>query len=84
MEAGMKRKSGGNAVRSLGDGPVPYRPTKEDQERERRWRAEEDLRTLQRAREIEKDRSRVSACKSLAREQIAGLQKVTGGPRKGR
>lgn len=43
-----------------------------------KYRAEEDLRTLQRAREIETDRSRMKAAKCCARDQMKTLAKVTG------
>lgn len=43
---------------------------------ERQWRAEEDLRTLQRAQEIQVDKSRKAAAASLARKQMAALSKV--------
>lgn len=43
-----------------------------------KWRAEDDLRTLARAQEIQKDRERMKACKSCARDQMKTLAKVTG------
>lgn len=45
---------------------------KEDQ----KWRAEDDLRTLQRAKEIENDRARMQAAKSVAKEQKSALEKI--------
>lgn len=45
---------------------------KEDQ----KWRAEDDLRALQRAKEIEGDKSRMKAAKTIAKEQMAALSKV--------
>jgi len=47
-----------------------------DKDRERKWQAEDDLRTMQRAKEIEADKSRVAAMKSLAQSQIADLKKI--------
>lgn len=41
-----------------------------------KWRAEEDLRTLQRAKDIESDKSRMDAARSVAKEQMAALSKV--------
>lgn len=49
---------------------VSYKPTAEDKARERRYRAEEDLRTMQRADEIKKDKDRKSAMQELAKEQL--------------
>lgn len=54
----------------------PYPSTAEDKDREKRWRAEEDIRTIQRAEEIKKDKSRVSEMKKVANEQIKDLKKV--------
>lgn len=45
---------------------------KEDQ----RWRAEDDLRALQSAREIEKDKARLKAAKAIAKKNIAELKKI--------
>ena len=58
------------------DAPVKYVPTAEDKAREKRWRAEEDIRTIQRAEEIKKDKSRVAEMKKVANEQIKDLKKV--------
>lgn len=55
----------------------PYKPTAEDKARERRYRAEDDIRTMQRADEIKKDKERVSAMKQLAKEQMEALKKVS-------
>lgn len=43
---------------------------------ERQWRAEDDLRTLQRAAEIQGDSSRVRAAQQIAKKQMAALSKV--------
>ena len=45
---------------------------KEDQ----KWRAEDDLRALQRAREIENDKARLKAAKAIAKENMAALKKI--------
>ena len=55
---------------------VPYKETKADEAREKRWRAEEDLRTLQRAQEISQDKERTKAAQMLAKEQKAALEKI--------
>lgn len=43
---------------------------------DRKWRAEEDIRTLQRAAEIKADKSRLSMAKKTAAEQAAQLKKI--------
>ena len=43
---------------------------------EKKWQAQDDLRTLQRAREIEANRSRLAAAKREADAQLKALQKV--------
>lgn len=40
---------------------------------ERKWRAEDDLRTLTRAREIRNDPARMKAVRTLAKEQLAAM-----------
>ena len=54
----------------------PYVQTAEDKAREKKWRAEEDIRTVQRAEEIKRDKSRVAEMKKVAKEQINDLKKV--------
>ncbi len=41
-----------------------------------KWRAEDDLRALQRAKEIESDKSRMKAAKAIAKEQMNNLKKL--------
>lgn len=48
------------------------RPLKE----EKRWQAQDDLRTLQRAQEIQADKRRMAACKTEARTQMATLSRA--------
>lgn len=43
---------------------------------DQKWRAEDDLRALQRASEIQSDKGRMSAAKAVAKEQMNALQKV--------
>lgn len=57
---------------------APHRPTREQVDRERRWQAESDLRTLQQAEEIRSDRGRMSYAKRVAAEQVRALSKVSG------
>lgn len=57
-------------VKIVSDSPSPSY-AKEDQ----KWRAEDDLRALQRAKEIEGDKSRMKAAKAVAQEQLNVLKK---------
>lgn len=72
----MAKKSLKNAIASPSDFPVKYTPTKEDVAREKRYMAEDDIRTLQRAEEIKKDKSRMSAVKQMAKSQVQNLKKI--------
>lgn len=47
-----------------------------DKERERKYRAEDALRTMQRADEIKSDKGLMKDMKALAKEQMAALNKV--------
>jgi len=58
-------------VKIVSDSPSPSY-AKEDQ----KWRAEDDLRALQRARENESDKSRMKAAKAIAKEQMQNLKKI--------
>lgn len=49
---------------------APYKPSKEDEARERRYRAEDALRSIQRADEIRKDSKLMNDVKQLAKEQM--------------
>jgi len=53
-----------------------YKPSKEDIAREKKYRAEDDIRTLQRAEEIKKDKERMTAAKQVAKSQIQDLKKI--------
>lgn len=54
----------------------PYKPTQADIAREKKYQAEDDIRTLQRAEEIKKDKARMSAAKQLAKSQMQNLKKI--------
>lgn len=41
-----------------------------------KWRAEDDMRTLTRAKEIESDRARMAAAKRVAEQKIKEMQSV--------
>jgi hypothetical protein len=47
---------------------------------EKRWQAEDDMRTLTRAKEIEADRARMAAAKRIAEQKIKEMQKVVNKP----
>ena len=49
-------------------------PTKTDKQK---WEAEEDVRTLVRAEEIRKDKSRLRRATVMAKKQLAALRGVT-------
>lgn len=49
---------------------------KEHKEHEMKWRAEDDLRTIQRAEEVKSDKSRMNMVKTLAKEQTEALKKI--------
>lgn len=53
----------------------PYKPSKADVDRDARYRAEDDLRMLQRAEEIRGDKGRMSMAKSVAKEQMEAAAK---------
>lgn len=44
---------------------------------EKKWQAQDDLRTIQRAAEIKADASRMRASQSEAKQQMKALQSVT-------
>ncbi len=47
-----------------------------------KWQIEDDLRTLTRAREIQKDKGRMAAVRKLAKEKIAALEAMGSAPAK--
>jgi len=47
---------------------------------EKRWQAEDDMRILARAKEIEGDRARMAAAKRIAEQKIKEMQKVVNKP----
>ena len=54
----------------------PPRATKSDQAREMRWRAEDALRDIERAKKHESDRQLMKHVKTLAKEKIRDLGKI--------
>lgn len=53
-----------------------YKPSKEEIAERKRYMAEDDIRTLQRAEEIKKDKARMSAAKQVAKSQMQNLKKI--------
>lgn len=61
---------------AIADAPQPYKQTQADIAREKKYQAEDDIRTLQRAEEIKKDKARMSAAKQVAKSQMQDLKKI--------
>jgi hypothetical protein len=59
-------------VKIVSDTPANSYNSKEEQ----KWRAQDDIRTLQRAEEIKRDKDRMSAVKNCAKEQMQDLKKI--------
>ncbi len=49
---------------------------KDNAAQEKKWRAEDDIRTMQRAEEIRKDKERMKAMKQMAKQQVKDLSKI--------
>lgn len=71
----MMAKKKSLPVASPNAAPVAYKQSKDDRERERRWRAEDGLRTIQQAEEIKRDKQRMADIKALAQTQMDSLKK---------
>lgn len=59
--------------------PVPVKIVSEpgiSSREDQKWRAEDDLRTLQRAKEIENDKARMKAAKEIAKSQMNALKNI--------
>jgi len=55
---------------------VSSRMSKEDEDRERRWKAESALETIQRAEQHKKDKMLMRDVKAMAKEKMAAMKKV--------
>lgn len=72
------------ALSKVAQKPVPVKivsePIKNNDKdyeaREKKWRAEDDLRALQRAEEIRRDKARMSEVKKCANEQMKALKTI--------
>lgn len=71
----MAKKQKLPIAKSTSSIPTPYKPTKEDEARERRYRAEDGLRAIQRAEEVKADKNLMKDIKALANEQVNNLKK---------
>ena len=69
----MAKKSSGGI--GLSAPPAP-RVSAAAAKEEKRWRAEDDLRTLRRAEEVRSDPSRVKMAKQMAAEEMRALARV--------
>ena len=49
---------------------------KSDAITDKKWQAEDDLRTVARAEEIKKDAKRMAAVKELAKEKMSEMEKI--------
>lgn len=54
----------------------PAKPTKQQVQQEKKWQAQDDLRTLQRAAEVKADPARVKMAQSEAASQVKALSSV--------
>lgn len=54
----------------------PSTSVKQSDEREKRWRAEDDMRIMTQAEEIRKDKERVKAMKQVAKQKMNELKKI--------
>lgn len=68
----MGRKS---KASSIATGPIAYKQTKADIERERKYAAEDAMRTLTRADEIKNDSRLMNDVKALAKKQVETAKK---------
>ena len=68
----LKNSIAGPAV----DSPQSYRPSEAEIAERKRHMAEDDIRTLQRAEEIKKDKERMKAAKQVAKSQMQELKKI--------
>lgn len=55
--------------------PSTYKPSKADVDRERRYRAEDGLRAIQRAQEVKADKVLLKDIKALVKEQAKAVNK---------
>lgn len=56
----------------------PIQTPVSDRAQQAKWQAEDDVRTLQRAGEIERDRARLAKAQAMAKKQADDLARITG------
>jgi hypothetical protein len=61
---------------AIADRPAPYKPTKQELDRERRWKAEDAMRDLERAEGHKKDKDLMADVKQIASEKIDCLKRI--------
>lgn len=57
---------------------IPYSPSPAEKAERRKWEIEDALRTVQKAEEIKKDGKLMKEVKSMARDKMKELKKVSG------
>lgn len=57
-------------------GPAPYKPSKQELDERRRYRAEDAMRDLERAEAHRKDKALMSDVKQCAAEKIDSLKRI--------
>ena len=68
-----------SAASSAPEVAQPYKPSKEDEARERKYRAEDAIRTLTRAEEIKGDKGLMRDVKAHASKQAEHMGKIAKG-----
>lgn len=60
--------------------PVPVKIVSDvggpDPAEQKKWRAQDDIRTMQEAEKIRKDKERMKAMKEIAKQQVKDLKKI--------
>ncbi len=72
----MAKKSSKLPVDMPSPACTSYKPNKADVERERRYRAEDALRSIQRAEEVRKDKGLMREVKQYVKEQAKTVSKL--------
>lgn len=58
------------------DKPVQYKPSKQELDRERRWKAEDACRDIERAEGYKRDKQLMADVKQVASEKIDSLKRI--------
>lgn len=73
-----KKPAAKAAVKKVAASPAPKTIQARQRAEEKRWQAQDDLRTMQRAQEVAGDPERLKAAQKEAQQQVQALQKVAG------